>query len=255
MDNNLLITNIQRMCFHDGPGLRTTVFLKGCNLHCPWCSNPENLNFEMEEYETKEEHGMYGCLYTSEKLVDELIKDMPFWGDDGGVTFSGGEALMQSEALIEVLELLKEKGVHIAIETALFISTVVLEQIIPFIDYFIVDVKIMNPDICKDVLGGNLSVYQNNIELLYRLKKLKLLRVPCCKEYTLTDENKRLLCLFLKKYRDVPVEIFKIHELGESKYKSLSLQMWRGAKVTDKDLIQFSNELIRNGICAEIIQI
>ena len=75
MENKLVVTNIQRMCFHDGPGLRTTVFLKGCNLHCPWCSNPENLNFQIEEYE-KMRQERYQSYIDSQKARIAKVADV-----------------------------------------------------------------------------------------------------------------------------------------------------------------------------------
>ena len=255
MDNTLIVTNIQRMCFHDGPGIRTTVFLKGCNLHCPWCSNPENIHFQVEEYEKDGKKGIYGKAYTSRELIKELLKDINFWSSGGGVTFSGGEALMQIDALEDVVKLLKEWSIHIAIETALFISARFLERVIPYIDYFIVDIKILDEKLCKTVLGGELLDYKKNVEILYKSGKLKLFRVPCCKEYTFTEKNKELLLAFLEKYSDIPVELFTIHELGESKYKSLNIEMWKGGNIAESELEEFQELLLLKGINTQIIQI
>lgn len=90
----MLITNIQRFSLHDGPGIRTTVFMKGCSLRCPWCSNPENLNPYPEKYTKKGINGIYGREYTCDEVYYEIIKDRAFYGSDGGVTFSGGRSLI-----------------------------------------------------------------------------------------------------------------------------------------------------------------
>ena len=97
--DKILITNIQRMCFHDGPGIRTTVFLKGCNLHCPWCANPENISALPQAYERDGRKGLYGKEFSEEELLKEVLKDRRFYEDGGGVTFSGGEPLLQIKAL------------------------------------------------------------------------------------------------------------------------------------------------------------
>lgn len=83
----MIITNIQKFSLHDGPGIRTTVFMKGCSLCCPWCSNPENLKSFIEYYIKDGKRGIYGKEYTVEEVFNEVIKDKPFYGDNGGVTF------------------------------------------------------------------------------------------------------------------------------------------------------------------------
>ena len=136
---SILITNIQRFSLHDGPGIRTTVFTKGCTLHCPWCSNPENLTPAIQNYVKKdkdghvEETGTYGKWYSPEKLYDEIVKDKIFYGDietdssldfealPGGVTFSGGECLAQIKELEPVLKRLNEEHIHTAVESCLFV--------------------------------------------------------------------------------------------------------------------------------------
>lgn len=251
----LLITNIQRMCFHDGPGIRTTVFLKGCNLHCPWCSNPENLNGFVEHYEDNGTKGIYGRFYEPSKLVNILLKDKIYWNNHGGVTFSGGEALTQIFALIEIMKMLKEYSVHIAVETALFVSSSMLQQVLPFIDYFIVDVKILDTILCKRIIGGDLELYKKNIDLLFETGKLKLFRFPCCLEYTFTDENKKQIEEFLKHYSGVPVEIFSVHHLGEKKYASLKRNMWKTRGVEKKELNDYCIQLNKDGIQAKILEL
>lgn len=253
--NNLIITNIQRMCFHDGPGIRTTVFTKGCSLHCPWCSNPENLHFGPEAYEKDGIPGVYGREYTPSELEKILLKDRDFWGTDGGVTFSGGEALMQAEALELVLQNLKKLQVHTAVETALFVPTDDLKRVLPYLDYVIADVKVLEPRICREVLGGDLGLYLSNIKLLHESGRLKLFRIPCCAEYTFTRENRRLLTEFLQKYADILVQIFAVHGLGEKKYESLGRAMWKGEKIERTSLEAYCQELISRGINAEVIQI
>lgn len=251
----LTVTHIQRMCFHDGPGIRTTVFMKGCSIHCPWCSNPENIKFAVETYEKDGISGTYGKGYTPSELADVIGKDQDFWGLEGGVTFSGGEALMQADGLTDVLKQLKERKIHTAAETALFVPTKQLQKVLPYIDYFIVDVKILEASLCQKVLGGNISLYHNNANILYRSGKLKLFRVPCCWEYTFTAENKELIKKFLSQYPDIPVQIFAIHDLGEKKYESLSRPMWRAKKIEKQVLTEYCRELKSEGIQAEVIQI
>lgn len=255
MTDNILVTNIQRMCFSDGPGIRTTVFLKGCSLHCPWCSNPENISFAPEEYIKDGVSGIYGRNYGTNELYNELIKDRKFWGRDGGVTFSGGEAIMQAKALVPLLRILKQNDVHIAAETALFVPGEHLKAVIPYFDHFIVDAKIMEEEACRSILGGNIRSYLSNVDILYKSGKLKVFRIPLCYKYTFTSVNIKLLKEFLKKYPDIPVQVFSVHGLGESKYRSLGKEMMHFENVSEEDIKSLNNDLSAEGITSEIIQL
>ena len=134
----VLVSNIQRLSLHDGPGIRTTVFFKGCSLHCPWCANPENININSENYFIKEKclttclktsicnHkgnveclygavGIWGKHYSEEEILKEIKKDKGFYKKDGGVTFSGGEPLLQAKGLVPLLCRLKKEKINIHI--------------------------------------------------------------------------------------------------------------------------------------------
>lgn len=252
---DILVTNIQRMCFHDGPGIRTTVFLKGCTLHCPWCSNPENIFFKQESFNKDGKSGVYGKYYTTDELFKELQKDRIFWGDDGGVTFSGGEAIAAMKELEPLLGKLKTDKVHIAVETAAFVKEELVDIALSYVSLFIIDIKLLIQDLCKDVLGGDVDVYFRNVEKIHSAGKEVLFRIPCNYEYTMTRDNKMKIKDFLQEYKDVPVQIFAVHNLGEAKYRSLGKTMWAHEEVSDKDLSDFCDNLHKMGIKAEIIRI
>lgn len=93
--------------------------MKGCSLCCPWCSNPENLKSFIEYYIKDGKRGIYGKEYTVEEVFNEVIKDKPFYGDNGGVTFSGGEPLLQAQMLLPLLQMLKNENITTAVETSL----------------------------------------------------------------------------------------------------------------------------------------
>lgn len=255
MKDKIIVSNIQRMCFHDGPGIRTTVFLKGCSIHCPWCSNPENINFFQEEYIIDGVEGIYGTEYSDQELVKAILKDRDFWGEEGGVTFSGGEALMQAKALENVLVILQEKGINMAVESAMFIPEECLKIALKYIDYFMVDVKILESSLCKKILGGNLDVYLSNIEKIHQSGKKMIFRIPCNYEYTLIRENREHVNHFLMSYRDVEVQLFAIHDLGKKKYDSLGRAFWEHRKLEDEDIHEYCNELVQMGIAAEVIHL
>lgn len=238
-----LITNIQRMCMDDGPGIRTTVFFKGCNLHCPWCANPENIRFCEEPYQKDGVVGVYGAYYRQDELLDEILKDKKYWKRQGGVTFSGGEPLLHTEYLLPVLKKLKDENIHVAVETALFVDRKVLEAIISYVDLFLVDMKLLQPEMCKEILGGNASDYLENLEYLVKEQKDILLRIPCNEEYTLQKDNVNLILAWCEKHPHLPLEIFAVHSLGKTKYNSLgrTCKVWE--KVSDEQLYAFAEQL------------
>lgn len=255
MTGSLLVTNIQRMCFHDGPGIRTTVFLKGCSIHCPWCSNPENINPSIEEYDDGGKTGTYGRWYSCKELVDELGKDCLFFENGGGITFSGGEPLLQSKALFPIVAELNSRHINVAVETALFVPPRNLIGLAELVDHFIVDIKILEKESCLNKLGGELGLYYENVDYLHQRKKIAMFRIPLCREYTYTDENLELLAGFLSNYRDVLVQVFSVHKLGEKKYKSLGKEMPLVKGVDKEALDEFCSSLIDKGIKAEVIRI
>ncbi len=125
---------------------------------------------------------------------------------------------------------------NVAIETALGVTQEKLLEVIDYIDYFIVDIKILEEYEAKNILGLEVKQYLENIECIYLSNKLKLLRMPCCKEFTLKKSNLEIIKQTLSRYRDVPLEIFKIHSLGEKKYKSLEKEMWLSEPLSDEDM-------------------
>lgn len=256
----ITITNIQRFSLQDGPGIRTTVFLKGCSLHCPWCSNPENINFQIENYydEDKNENGTFGYEIELDDLFNEIIKDKNFYDStNGGVTFSGGEAILQFDELEPLLKKLKENNINIYVETCLFVPKNKLEIAIKYVDEYYIDIKILNSKNCKSVLGGNLELYYDNIDnLLKNVSQEKIIfRMPVTQEYVLEKENMIELKKFIKKYHVKNIEIFKTHNLGEKKYKVLQREQTHFEKISDEDMEKLRIKLCSLGANAKIIEI
>jgi pyruvate formate lyase activating enzyme len=240
------IGNIQRMCFQDGPGIRTTVFLTGCSLHCPWCSNPElvygNGTTDAPEYEVAE-------------LMHILKKDSAYWGTEGGVTFSGGEALLHAAELAPLWKQMKEEHIHLAVESALFVPEEQLRIALQYIDFFYVDVKVLEPGVCRKILGGDVAQYLRNVDALAGAGKEICFRVPCSREYVLTAENRSLLADFLAQYREIPIQIFALHDLGKKKYEKLHREMGSFVPASGQELQEFGCLLERKGCRVEIIHL
>ena len=243
-EKNILLTNIQRFSLHDGPGIRTTVFLKGCSIHCPWCSNPKNLLHREQRYVKMdhngkvEEEGTYGKWYSPDELYSEVIKDKSFYGYcnansatyldslPGGVTFSGGECMLQMKELDPMLQRLNDEQIHTIVETSLFCSSVQLSIAIKHIDLFYVDIKVLNDDLCSSSLGGRIELYKNNLVTLLNSGKPVVFRLPVIGGYTDSEENRKAVVELIeskaKSYSNLlKIEILKEHNLGTNKYQSL----------------------------------
>ena len=250
----VIVTNIQRFCLHDGQGIRTTVFFKGCNLRCPWCSNPENLNFEIEEFEYKDEKGTYGYEIDLCDLEKEILKDKFFYETGGGVTFSGGEALFQFDKIEPLLENLKKQNINMCLETALTVSQNLVDIAIRYIDEFIVDIKILEKeDIGK--INGNLELFNNNIKRLIDSNKKIIFRIPLAKNYIVTENNINSILEFLAKYKPNKVEIFRIHNLATKKYKTLGKKMVKLEEITHEEIEEIKKKIEGLGINVEIYKI
>lgn len=218
------VTNIQRFCLHDGSGIRTTVFLKGCPLHCPWCCNPENIHYEIETWRNPEtgETGTYGRDITMDELHSEITKDKAFYLDGGGVTFSGGEPLLQIHGYEPLLKLLKAENIHLAVETSLFVERACVEIALPYFDWWYVDMKLPEPEACREVLGGDAAQYTANLTYLMQSGITPHIRIPCAHGYTDTAENTTALVRWLQKLNLDRIELFGAHDLARDKYRSLN---------------------------------
>lgn len=227
----ILLSNIQRFSLHDGPGIRTTVFLKGCSICCPWCSNPENIKHEVQIFKKDGVCGEYGQWYSLDELYDEVIKDKAFYGnygdeDNGGVTFSGGECMLQMKEMEPLLQRLKVGCIHTAVETSLFCPPEQLSIAVAYIDLFYVDIKLIDDERCRRVLGGRIATYRGNLKTLLDSGKPIILRIPVIGGYTDDVESRRdtikLIKECTKTYGSIQkVEILKEHDLGLNKYYSL----------------------------------
>lgn len=285
MDEKILVTNIQRFSLHEGPGIRTQCFLKGCSLRCPWCSNPENVRGQPEPYIKDGVKGTYGKYISLDDLYTELIKDRLFYGESknfcinsaadmrklpGGVTFSGGECLLQMEQLEPLLIRLRDNHIHMIIESCLFASSKQLSIAISYIDFFYVDIKIMDGQRCRDVLCGDISTYLLNLDMLLASGKPVVFRIPVIGGYTDDNDNQIEVVRLIKRYGNskniIKIELMKEHCLGMEKWKSLKacddkrsnnetyqLPDYKG--VSEDIMQQYYDKLAETGIPVEICRV
>jgi len=230
-----LIFSIKRYSINDGPGIRVTFFMKGCPLSCWWCHNPEGISPESElvtqtrrvgekEFSSDEVVGKY---YSVENVLEILDKDRIFLQQsNGGVTFSGGEPMMQFEFLLEVLKACKANGYHTAVDTSGYASTEYYKAIIPFTDLFLFDIKHLDDSKHIEYTGvSNIGILDNFSTILKSGKEV-MLRIPVIPGKN--DDHDHLVKLREKIISSGNENLRKInllpfHRIGISKYTKFNI--------------------------------
>ena len=241
------IFEIKRFSVHDGCGIRTTVFFKGCNLRCAWCHNPEGLSFDAQEAFFKhkcigcgecskkgftvedcrgEARIVYGREITSAELLDEILEDKDFYEtSSGGVTFSGGECMLQIDFLEEMLKKCKEKGIHTAVDTAGHVPYSYFERIMPYTDLFLYDLKCMDSDKHKQYTGASNKRILENLSRLLVSEKSVWVRVPIVLTVNDSDDDIAAIRNFFESYgHPEKVELLAYHAMGKHKYDALGIE-------------------------------
>ena len=175
------------------------------------------------------------------------------YGECGGVTFSGGEPILQSASLLELFKRLKEKEINIAIETSLYTNKKYLEEIIDYVDLFIVDIKILDAIESKKIINGDLNNYLSNIDYIFTKNKKVIFRIPLIKPYITNEKNLHSIYGLLKKYKPIKVEIFKGHNLAKEKYAKLNLNYNKVNTIGDDEIENIKNKIKDLDIDVEII--
>ena len=262
--NKAIIFDIQRTSFVDGPGIRTTVFFKGCNLGCAWCHNPESQSFKKEIlfYENKctgcgrckdltvddesfmcfnDAKEICGKEYTVDEVFKEIVKDKSFYEtSDGGVTFSGGECMLQIDFLCEILKKCKENGIHTVVDTAGHILWESFEKIISYVDLFLYDIKTMDSDIHKKYTGVGNELILKNLARLLKSKANVWVRVPVIPSVNDTKDNfQKIKSFFEINGHPEKVELLPYHAMGEHKYAALG-KIAEKFEVPDKATLKFN---------------
>lgn len=232
-----IITDIQRCSVHDGPGIRTTVFLKGCPLNCSWCHNPENIKFEPEMMFYPEKcigcgqcgkgcfsgaRVLCGRQMTAQQVLEQVAMDKDYYGKEGGVTFSGGEPFAQPEFLKELVHMSKDMGINTAVETCLIYYN---EEILKMLDLVMADLKIWDDEIHKKYTGVSNKTIKENFKKLNALKVPVIARTPVICG---TDQGIDKISGFLKELENVKkYELLPYHPLGEAKREALGKERKR----------------------------
>lgn len=243
-----LVFNIQRYSLNDGEGIRTIVFLKGCPLRCPWCSNPESQSFEREVFRRQKlcincnSKDIFSCgiapnlcptnaksyigdKMSIEEIVEEVKKDKVFYETTGGgITISGGEPLSQGRFLVELLKAIKDENIHTAMETSGFGSLDTLDKAANYLDQILFDLKIMDREKAKTILNVDMDIVKENFKYLVKKDKKIIPRIPLIPGFTMDKQNIDDIISFVVKNNLKEVHMLPFHQYGSSKYEALGLE-------------------------------
>lgn len=291
------VSNIERFATHDGPGIRTTIFLKGCPLHCPWCANPETWTLDTilmhDEKKCVRCHccqkvcekraidfdpdfkinrnlcdGCQKCMdvcipeaisfsgkeMTIDEILEEISKDDAYYkNSNGGITLSGGEPLFQFEEVFKLIQVLKEKGYHIAIETTGMYNLNVLKKVEPYIDLFLHDIKHLNKEKLESITGASKEIIFNNLDYLSKTCKEKvIIRTPVIPGFN--EEIVKDIILYAKEKGFKEVNLLPYHSLGKNKWHNLKKDyVYENEKMMDKSHLSSYTELGKElNICVKI---
>ena len=268
-----LVSRIQRFSIHDGPGVRTTVFLKGCNLHCFWCHNPETISAQpvIQFYPEKcigcgecvkvcpvKAHKMMpeghvidrslcircgscaavgygkanvknGTGMTCAQVMDEIMKDEELYLlSQGGITVSGGEPLLQHEWVRELFSQARQRKISCALDTAGNVPFSIFEEIDPYVDIYLYDLKCIDPVIHQNITGQDNERILENLKRLDEIASCIYIRMPVMKGVNDADELIYRTGTFLSSLKHIRgVDVLSIHTLGAAKYRSLDLDYSR----------------------------
>ena len=219
-----MIFDVARAAMDDGPGVRTTIFLKGCPLRCPWCHNPESQRFSRES--ARDKYGkpvVYGQELTPQEILAIAERDRSFYRlSGGGVTFSGGEPLAQVAFLAESCRLCHEAGLHVCVDTSGFASEEAVHAVMPYVDLFLLDYKQTGEERHERDVGVPLSPVLDTLALLRREGKRVWLRCPIVPGYQDRPEHFRAIAALEREYPCIErVELMVFHTLGRHKYAQL----------------------------------
>ena len=275
-----IVFDIQRFSIHDGYGIRTTVFLKGCNNACAWCHNPESLSPKPQlQFLSDKCIGCGKCLevckngavttegfirekclvcgecakecctgarevvgkaMTAEAVLEEVMKDKLFYDNSkGGMTVSGGEPMLQTEFLKELLGLAKKSGLDTGIQTAGNVDFSLYEEVLPFLDFIMYDLKAFSNDIHIKYTGVPVTRILNNIKKLSEKSIKLIIRTPVVTGVNDSEEEIGNIADFIKDFTNLDYyELLSYHRLGLGKFERLGMPMGLEFTPPDKDTLR-----------------
>lgn len=218
------IFDIQRYSIHDGDGIRTIVFLKGCVLRCRWCCNPESQEYKIQTMVVQGKEKQVGYDTTVAEVMEIVEKDRSYYRrSGGGLTLSGGESLCQPEFARDLLRAAKDAGISTAMESMGCADYAVIETILPYLDHYLMDIKHMNGQKHKEFTGRSNELMLENIRRIAESGETRLsIRVPVIPGFNDGYEDIRDIACFADKLPGVEkIHLLPYHPFGEDKYAAL----------------------------------
>ena len=273
-----VIFDIQRNSFVDGPGIRTTVFFKGCNLRCAWCHNPESQSYkpQMLFYKNKctgcgkcrekcpsalekcdlcgrctiycphDAREVCGTEYTVYEVLNTILKDKAFYENSGGgVTFSGGECMLQIDFLTEVLKACKENGIYTAVDTAGHVPYEHFEKILPYTDLFLYDVKCFDGEKHRQYTGVGNELILENLKKLLATDIPVWVRIPIIPTVNDTVEEMQSIKGYIYSCgKPQNIELLPYHAMGEHKYAAIGKEVQSFSAPCEEKMRELRNVLL-----------
>ena len=232
------ISNIQKFCVHDGPGIRTAIFFLSCPLRCGWCANPESINPPDEKT---------GKLYSIDELVEICLKDVDFYIESGGgVTLTGGEVLMQADFAALLLTALKEKSIHTAVETSGFAAAKTFEKLLAA-DLLLYDLKHYDSNKHLEGTGVDNKIILQNLSMALKRNKEILIRIPIVPGYNDSPKDANRFAQLLNSLKITKAQLLPFHQFGEGKYEKLGLKYkYAGYKTLYPDDLEYYKQKMKN---------
>ncbi len=216
----LNVSSVQHFSVGDGPGIRTTVFLKGCNLHCPWCHNPETISAYPVTLHYAKGDELNGRLVSVEDIIAEVLEDADFYGSDGGVTVSGGEPMLQVDAVAELVRRLRAQGVPAVIDTAGCVPYAAFERLGDLVHTYYFDLKA--PDTAGyRTVGGDFDRVRDNLARLIADGRRVRVRIPLIPDFNDDAATTQRMIAVLREVGAHEVDILPFHRMGSGKYEAL----------------------------------
>lgn len=217
------IFNIQRFSIHDGPGIRSIVFFKGCFMRCAWCCNPESQSYDIQTMVENGKEKIVGKDVTVAEILPELLSDMPYYRrSGGGITLSGGEILGQPDFARDLLRACKDHGLHTAVESTANAPYESIEKILPYLDLYLMDIKHMDSAKHREYTKAGNELILENAKKLAKSGVELIIRTPVVPGFNDTAEEIRAISKFASTLEGVKQHhLLPYHRLGQDKYAGL----------------------------------
>lgn len=250
------IFDIQKFSLHDGPGIRTVVFLKGCPMACAWCSNPNSRKLPVLQMRDANDPNVRiadSRDYDIDEVLRICMQDQPFYEESGGgVTLSGGEAMVQHKFTTKLLRELRARGIHTAIETTGYASPAIFQKVLDSVDLLIMDVKHHDSRLHKEWTSVGNEIPLRNLATAIDAGRPLIVRIPVIPGVNDSLEDAEAFAHLLLSTGATAVQLLPFHQFGERKYELLDWEyrMDGVPALHEEDLEEFQAVMRNNGVYA-----